>query len=1102
MKVFVLPQTGDLMDRFHGQPSYGQHPRLLADKADFDRARSLVQTDSNMNGWFTQLKQESEPILETSPLPYAAAGTNNGAIRDRLLRISLMYQLTGDQRYSSRTIQELQAMADYADWGDRTNNILPLAELTHAVSLAYDWVYEAMTPEQRQVIAEAIRVKALGVALDWYRGVFTHNGEYNNINLVDNGNFGMAALAIMDESPASEGAATEVLRGVYRKLQQSLRHYTPDGSWPEGPAYWHYGGQYLTYMMASMNKVLGTDYGLSALDGLEESGSYPQQLLGENGFFDFYDGGISMAQPESMWYADFYGKPEYAWHLGDLYRRQGVYHPLYLVLYRPGMFDVKPTQLDRFYSAIESGSMRSAWDDPEALFASMKGVKETLRSHNDLDAGTFVFDALGVRWAMDSGNENYSLPGYWDTKYQRWTYYRKKTEGHNTIVVNPAQNPVLQQDPLGTATRIREESKPRGAFTVLDMSNVYRTDAVSMKRGMMLTGDRTQLLVQDEMKLKQPSELYWFMHTKADVEIIENGKAAILKQGDKRLYAKIVEAPVGAVFSVMDAEPLPTSPNPPDQSINFGVRKLTVHLTDVSEANFSVWLVPLYDTEPLPTTAPAFMPLDEWSIPDGTLAPRPVRPTLDGLTVDGVPLADFTPKGTYYEVAVPFETKTPPTVGALGVQPFTVIQATTVPGSGRVTVQDASDPTLKSTYTIRFNRLPLIGKPSGMEAYPISGVEASAVPEAAQGNTPDRTLDGDLNTRWSASGKQWIRYDLGAIKPVSAVSLGIYNGTTRRAYYDIQSSADGQTWTTLFSGESSGTTLQPETVLLPLTQARYIRILGSGNSSNTYNSITEAVVYGPRAVTEIELDRSAVLLTAAGQQLQMIATVKPEDAWNRNVSWISTDPSVASVDASGLVTATGEGRTTVTAATEMGGFTASAAVTVDLKGPVIQLRGPSAALQSETVTVTVYAADSVTGVSSLAVTLDGASQPASFSIAPLGLSVGEHVIEAVAIDGAGHSTTQIFRLLVEATPDDIEAVLNIGYEHGALRNQGILKSLKAKINHAQSVQSNPVKLAEILRAFENEVSAQTSKGIDADFAKLLLDDSAYIRNKTGETKTR
>ncbi|PYI52599.1 tandem-95 repeat protein [Paenibacillus flagellatus] len=1099
VRIAVIPETGDFAALFKSRPSYGQHPRLLGDRDDYDRARALIGTDPYMKEWYARLQKEAEPILSTSPLPYAANGANNGAIRDRLLRIGLMYQLSGDARYATRTIQELEALAGYADWGARTNNILAMAELSHAVSLAYDWVYEAMTAEQRANVAEAIRIHVLNVALDWYRGAFTHNGEYNNINLVDNGNFGMAALAIADASPQAGAAAAEVLQGMYRKLQQSLRHYTPDGAWPEGPAYWHYGGQYLSYMIATMNNVLGTDFGLSALPGFEESGAFPGHLLGEGGYFDFFDGGISLAQPESMWFADFFGKPEYAWHLGDLYRRKDVFHPLYLVLYRPGMFDVKPTELDRFYTAIESGSMRSAWDDPDALFASMKGVNETLKSHHDLDAGTFVFDALGVRWAMDSGNEDYSLPGFWDYKYQRWTYYRKKTEGHNTIVVNPVQNPVVQQDPLGTAVRIAQQSKPRGAFSVLDMTNVYRNDAVSMKRGMMLADDRTKLLVQDEMKLKQPSELYWFMHTKASVEIVEGGRAAILRQGDKRLYAKMAEAPAGAVFSVMDAVPLPTSPNPTEQSANFGVRKLAIHMTDVTEANVAVWLVPLYDADPIPASLPAFAPLAAWSIPDGELPPRPARPTLDALTVDGVPVPGFYPSKTYYEAFVPFDSSTVPVVGATSSagHDVNVTQATAVPGSARIVVRDAAHPANANAYTVAFKRLPLIGRPTGMQQYAVAGVEASAVPEAAQGNTPDKTIDGNLSTRWSAPGRQWLRFDLGSAKPVGAISVAIYNGTLRKAYFDLEASLDGQTWTTLFSGESSGTTLEPETFLVPLTEARYIRLVGSGNSSNNYNSITEVAVYGPPAVSGVELDRSELLLTAAGSTDRLVARVLPDGAGNRSVRWTSTDPGVAVAAADGTVTAVGEGRTTVTATTEEGGFTASAAVVVDTSGPTVAFGGPERVSPVDTVTLSVYASDAVTGVASLDVTLDGGPRPAVMAIAPLELALGEHVVRAVAVDRAGHETVREFRFTVDVAADRLPELVQLGFDRGWLRNNGMLQSLKTKAERAADAQGDPRKLEQALAALEHEVQAQAGKGIDAGFARLLLDGMARMVAASG-----
>ncbi|GIP39338.1 hypothetical protein J31TS4_26180 [Paenibacillus sp. J31TS4] len=1095
LKVYVIPSGEDMLAQFRSRPAYGQHPRLLADESDFARTRSLIGTDPYITAWYEKLKEQAEPVLSTEPLPYTPNGSNNYAIRDRLLNTSLMYQLSGDKRYADRAMRELKALAGYADWGGRYNNILALAELSFSVSLAYDWVYEALTPEERTVAATAIREKALATALDWYRGAFTHNGEFNNINLVDNGNFGLAALAIADADAASEAAALEVLTGMYRKLQLAMRHYTPDGAWPEGPAYWHYGGQYLTYMVAAMNNVLGTDYGLSALEGFEESGAFPLHMLGEGGYFDFYDGGISMAQPESMWFADFFGKPEYAWHLGDLYRRKDVFHPLYLVLYKPGLFDRTPTELDRFYRAIESGSMRSAWDDPDALFASMKGADETLKSHFDADAGTFVFDALGVRWAMDSGNENYNLPGFWDYTNQRWLYYRKKTEGHNTIVLNPADNPVIQQEPYGKAVRIREESKPRGAFTVLDMTDVYRKDAVSMKRGMMLTGDRTQLLVQDEMKLKTPSELYWFLHTKASIEVIEGGKAAILRQGDKRLYAKLAVAPADAVFSVMNAEPLPTSPNPADQSSNFGVRKLTVHLTDVMEANLSVWLVPLREGEPLPAEAPAFTPLAGWTVPDGELPPKQARPVLNELLVGGKPVPGFNPAGTFYEVTVPFETQQPPVVTATSDHPVTIEQAVAVPGTARVTVRDRERPELTNVYTVAFKRLPLVGDPPGMEKYAVAAVDASAVPEEALGNTPDKTIDGNLDTRWSAPGKQWIRYDLGAAKPVQAVSIGIYNGTSRRAFFAIEASKDGSSWTELFSGESSGTTVLPETFLLPVTEARYIRIVGSGNSANNYNSITEVAIYGPSPVSGVELDRDELLLTSRDREAQLTARIVPESAGTQNVRWSSADERVAVVDAGGRVTAVGEGTTLVTAAVEEGRFTASARVTVDLEAPRLTVQGPARMRQSEAVTFSVYAEDAGTGVASVTVTLDGEPRQTPLALEPLALAAGEHLLRASAVDRAGQEAVREQRFVVEVTPAELVNVLTAGAAKGWIRVDDAPEGLFHKARQlAEIAPGDTKKLDAALRAFDAMVRAQSGKTIDPAFARLLLDDTAYIRS--------
>jgi uncharacterized protein YjdB len=65
-----------------------------------------------------------------------------------------------------------------------------------------------------------------------------------------------------------------------------------------------------------------------------------------------------------------------------------------------------------------------------------------------------------------------------------------------------------------------------------------------------------------------------------------------------------------------------------------------------------------------------------------------------------------------------------------------------------------------------------------------------------------------------------------------------------------------------------------------------------------------------------------------GATTQLTATVSPSNATNKNVSWSSSDPAVATVDSSGLVAGVAEGSATITVTTEDGGFAATANVTV------------------------------------------------------------------------------------------------------------------------------------------------------------------------------
>ena len=82
------------------------------------------------------------------------------------------------------------------------------------------------------------------------------------------------------------------------------------------------------------------------------------------------------------------------------------------------------------------------------------------------------------------------------------------------------------------------------------------------------------------------------------------------------------------------------------------------------------------------------------------------------------------------------------------------------------------------------------------------------------------------------------------------------------------------------------------------------------------------------AVTGVRLDNTGITVGVGGTW-QLNATVEPEDAENKSVTWESSDESVATVDENGLVTGKSAGSATVTVRTVDGGYTAQCSVTVE-----------------------------------------------------------------------------------------------------------------------------------------------------------------------------
>jgi hypothetical protein len=130
---------------------------------------------------------------------------------------------------------------------------------------------------------------------------------------------------------------------------------------------------------------------------------------------------------------------------------------------------------------------------------------------------------------------------------------------------------------------------------------------------------------------------------------------------------------------------------------------------------------------------------------------------------------------------------------------------------------------------------------------PGSAVTASTY-DATNNAVPTNAVDNNVSTRWAGQGDGAnITFDLGATKSVQFIKIAWYQGDTRTTTFDVLASDSiSGPWTTLINRSvSSGTSTSFETSDFADINARYVRIVGHGNSSgNGWNSITEVQVWG------------------------------------------------------------------------------------------------------------------------------------------------------------------------------------------------------------------------------------------------------------------
>jgi hypothetical protein len=353
---------------------------------------------------------------------------------------------------------------------------------------------------------------------------------------------------------------------------------------------------------------LNTDYNLSKSPGLSSTGNFPIYLSGSNSMFNFSDSGsLKLKSPVLLWLSHKFKNGQYSWYYSKVASIKDTTAMTFIWGDKKAK-EIPIKNQDKYFRKLEVVGLHSYINKNTDSFIGFKAGKNDL-SHSDLDIGTFVYDTLGVRWFLDLGTENYNLPGYWNmgANGQRWQYYRKRAEGQNTLVINPNSKP--DQDVYAKTKIDTFKSSSKKSFAIADITDAYKSNTLSVKRGVALYKNTGTMLVQDEIVTNSPSDIWWFAHTDSNIEINPDRKSAILSKNGKKVLVTIL-SPNNSYFQVMNAEPLPTSPNPSNQTVN-KINKLSIHLNNTRTITISVAVSPLTDYEI--SSLPKLLRLQDWT---------------------------------------------------------------------------------------------------------------------------------------------------------------------------------------------------------------------------------------------------------------------------------------------------------------------------------------------------------------------------------------------------------------------------------------------------------------------------------------------------------
>lgn len=552
--LFFLFSLGHVMS----QTGIAEHPRILLKAGEEELIHKLIEKDSRMRSVHQYILNNADKILEVSPVIRKKTGKRLLAVsREALQRIyylSYAFRMTEDKKYVERAEKELLSVCEFSDWNP--SHYLDVGEMTMAVAIGYDWLFNYLKESTRKKIRTAIVNKAFETA-----EIGGFYNRINNWNQVCNAGLVLGALAIYEDEKEK---ADYIIKKAVETVPLAMDSYLPDGAYPEGFSYWGYGTGFEVTMLAAMESALGTDFGLSKHYGFRRSPYFMLYMTAPSGWcYNFCDSGKKIALNQAMfWFAAKDEDPSLVWYEYSYLKNPKLYTggllPNILIFSKDINFNALKAPKGNFWFSGGAKPLfiyKGGWERNDDTYLGIVGGSASI-PHGHMDAGSFIYERYGIRWAIELGLQSYYTlekegVDLWNKSQdgQRWDVFRLGNKAHSTITINGEKHLVNGIVPI---TETYQTTNSKGAK--LDMSSLYGNNIKQVLRKINLD-DKDDLFISDYIETNEkPAEIMWTMVTSAEAKILNDNEILLAKDGKTMLMS--VDGSMNIDLRIWDNKPV------------------------------------------------------------------------------------------------------------------------------------------------------------------------------------------------------------------------------------------------------------------------------------------------------------------------------------------------------------------------------------------------------------------------------------------------------------------------------------------------------------------------------------------------------------------